>query len=167
MAVTPAVGRPFVTASTCVRTQQQTHGQVATCPRAQIASPQSRIKIIATWSGGQCRSAPASLPHDQRVIRGTLECVPSHCSQLARKSLTYYSSAVDTRHSRRRALERAPDRVKAQFALLISQAESDNQGAGHLESFETSLNATGNPEIEGSELLESINSHIHEIVALG
>ena len=64
------------------------------------------------------------------------------------------------------ALERAPDRVKAQFALLIGEAETSNQGTGHVESFEASLNETSGPDIEGSELLESINSHIHEIVAL-
>jgi hypothetical protein len=64
------------------------------------------------------------------------------------------------------ALERASDRVKAQFALLIGEAESGNQEAGHVDSLETSLNVTSNPEIEGSELLESINTHIHEIVAL-
>ena len=64
------------------------------------------------------------------------------------------------------ALERAPDRVKAQFALLIGEAKSGNQEAGHVESFAASLNAAGSAEIEGSELLESINSHIHEIVAL-
>jgi hypothetical protein len=64
------------------------------------------------------------------------------------------------------ALERAPDRVKAQFAGLIGEAEGGSQESSNLESFETSLNGTSESEIEGSELLESINSHIHEIVAL-
>ena len=64
------------------------------------------------------------------------------------------------------ALERAPDRVKAQFALLIGETESGKQETGHLESFQESLNATNNSEVEGSELLESIKGHIHEIVAL-
>ena len=64
------------------------------------------------------------------------------------------------------ALERAPDRVKAQFAVLIGDAEGGSPESSHLESFETSLTATNESEIEGSELLESINSHIHEIVAL-
>ena len=64
------------------------------------------------------------------------------------------------------ALERAPDRVKAQFALLIGEAETSNQGTGQVEAFEASLNAASNVDIEGSELLESINNHIHEIVAL-
>jgi hypothetical protein len=64
------------------------------------------------------------------------------------------------------ALERAPDRVKAQFALLVGEAKSGNQATGHVESFAASLNAASNTETEGSELLESINSHIHEIVAL-
>ena len=64
------------------------------------------------------------------------------------------------------ALEHAPDRVKAQFALLIGEAETGNQDAGQPETLETSLNATSNSDVEGYELLESINSHIHEIVAL-
>jgi hypothetical protein len=64
------------------------------------------------------------------------------------------------------ALERAPDRVKAQFALLIGETESDSRETGHLESFEESLDVTSNSEIEGTELLESIRAHIHEIVAL-
>ncbi len=64
------------------------------------------------------------------------------------------------------ALERAPDRVKAQFAVLIGETEGGTQESGHLESLGTSLNATSKSEIEGLELLESINSHIHEIVAL-
>jgi hypothetical protein len=64
------------------------------------------------------------------------------------------------------ALERAPDRVKAQFALLIGESETSNQESGHVEAFQASLNAASNVDIEGSELLESINSHIHEIVAL-
>jgi len=64
------------------------------------------------------------------------------------------------------ALERAPDRVKAQFAALIGEAAGGSQESGNLESFETSLTATSESEIEGSELLESINGHIHEIVAL-
>ncbi len=64
------------------------------------------------------------------------------------------------------ALEHAPDRVKAQFALLISETEGSKQEPDPLESFQESLNATSNSEVEGSELLESIKAHIHEIVAL-
>ncbi|MGP0002227.1 MAG: hypothetical protein ACLPKW_31445 [Acetobacteraceae bacterium] len=63
-------------------------------------------------------------------------------------------------------LERAPDRVKAQFAGLIGETEGGTQESDHLESLGASLNATSKSEIEGLELLESINSHIHEIVAL-
>lgn len=64
------------------------------------------------------------------------------------------------------ALEHAPDRVKAQFALLINETENGKQEPDPLESFQESLTATNNSEFEGSELLESIKSHIHEIVAL-
>jgi hypothetical protein len=64
------------------------------------------------------------------------------------------------------ALERAPDRVKAQFAVLMDGLESGNQEAGHLESIEAALNPAGTSEVEGSELLESIDSHIRKIVEL-
>lgn len=64
------------------------------------------------------------------------------------------------------ALERAPDRVKAQFVLLMGEAENGSRETGHLESFEESLDVTNSSEIEGAELLESIRAHIHEIVAL-
>ncbi|HEY0786331.1 MAG TPA: hypothetical protein VGD62_10700, partial [Acidobacteriaceae bacterium] len=64
------------------------------------------------------------------------------------------------------ALEHAQDRVKAQFALLIGEAENGKQGTDHLAAFQESLNDANSSEIEGSELLESIKGHIQEIVAL-
>lgn len=64
------------------------------------------------------------------------------------------------------ALERAPDRVKAQFALLIEQTETANPDAGHLASLEESISDSDSSAVEGYELLESIKKHIYEIVAL-
>lgn len=69
------------------------------------------------------------------------------------------------------ALERAPDRAKAQFAMLVGQSDNGKR-TGHLESLEmpkevalgTSLDA--NHEFGDSEYLESVRSHIREIVAL-
>jgi hypothetical protein len=125
---------------------------------------QPRMQVIATWSGSQADLL-------RQAFRMTNESYAEHLSVSPRTVANWRGNPdVIPRPSIQdildAALERAPDRVKAQFALLISQVENGNQGAGHLESFEASLNATGNPEIEGSELLESINSHIHEIVAL-
>ena len=113
------------------------------------------------WPG---RPAPTSLPHDQRVICGALGRSRPHCRQLARQSDVIPRPAIQEILDA--ALERAPDRVKAQFAVLIGEAEGGSQEPGQLEAFEISLNATSESEIEGSELLESINGHIHEIVAL-
>jgi len=64
------------------------------------------------------------------------------------------------------ALERAPDRVKAQFALLIEKGEIGPQVAGHIESPGDSLAASVDSEIEGYDLLLSIKNQIREIVDL-
>ena len=122
------------------------------------------MQVVATWSGGQAdllrqafrmtnESFAAHLGVHARTVanwRGNLEVIPRPAIQ----------DILDA------ALEHAPDRVKAQFALLIGEAETGNQDAGRLEAFEVSLNATSNSDVEGTELLESINTHIHEIVAL-
>jgi hypothetical protein len=70
------------------------------------------------------------------------------------------------------ALDRAPDRAKAQFAQLVGEAERGRR-AGHMEPLELPggglLGATldaANPEFGDSEYLQSIRSHIREIVAL-
>lgn len=122
------------------------------------------MRVIATWSGGRAdllrqafrmtnESYAAYLSVSVRTVanwRGNPDVIPRLAIQ----------DILDA------ALERAPDRVKAQFALLIGEAETCNQEPGHVETFEASLNAASNADIEGSELLESMNSHIHEIVAL-
>jgi hypothetical protein len=122
------------------------------------------MQVIATWSGGRAdllrqafrmtnESYAEYLTVSVRTVanwRGNPDVIPRPAIQ----------DILDA------ALERAPDRVKAQFALLIGEAETGNQGGGHVESFEASLNAASNVDVEGFELLESITSHIHEIVAL-
>jgi hypothetical protein len=68
-------------------------------------------------------------------------------------------------------LERAPDRVKAQFALLMGQPEGDSQ-ASQFGSFEIpgggllEESSGTDPEFGNSEYLESVRSHIREIIAL-
>jgi hypothetical protein len=70
------------------------------------------------------------------------------------------------------ALERATDRAKAQFSLLVGEAEHVNR-IDHLESFgvpggsllDASFDAA-NPEFGDSDYLQSVRSHIREIVAL-
>jgi hypothetical protein len=68
-------------------------------------------------------------------------------------------------------LERASDRAKAQFAMLIGQAGHDKQ-PDHVESFELPGGALlgasprADPEFGDSDYLQSIRTHIREIVAL-
>ena len=122
------------------------------------------MQVIATWSGGHADLL-------RQAFRMTNESYAEHLSVSVRTVANWRGNPdVIPRPAIQEildvTLERAPDRVKAQFAGLIGEAEGGSQESSHLESFETSLNATSESEIEGSELLESINSHIHEIVAL-
>jgi hypothetical protein len=122
------------------------------------------MQVIATWSGGHADVL-------RQAFRMTNESYAEHLSVSVRTVANWRGNPeVIPRPAIQEildvALERAPDRVKAQFAVLIGEAEGGSQESSHLESFETSLSATSESEIEGSELLESINNHIHEIVAL-
>jgi hypothetical protein len=70
------------------------------------------------------------------------------------------------------ALERAPDRAKAQFAVLLGQVAGDAPAEPPEEHFEipgTGLlgkSASASPEFGDSAYLLSVHSHIKEIVAL-
>jgi hypothetical protein len=122
------------------------------------------MQVIATWSGHRADLL-------RQAFRMTNESFAEHLCVHARTVANWRGNhEVTPRPAIQEildaALEHAPDRVKAQFALLIGEAGNDNQETGHLESFEESLSAASTSEIEGSELLESIKGHIHEIVAL-
>ena len=122
------------------------------------------MQVIATWSGHQADLL-------RQAFRMTNESFADHLGVSARTVANWRGNpGVIPRSAIQEildaALERAPDRVKAQFALLIGETESDKQQPDPLESFQESLNATNNSEVEGSELLESTKIHIHEIVAL-
>lgn len=122
------------------------------------------MQVVATWSGGHADLL-------RQAFRMTNESYAEYLSVSVRTVANWRGNPdVIPRPAIQdildAALERAPDRVKAQFALLIGEAETSNQGTGQVEAFEASLNAASNVDIEGSELLESINNHIHEIVAL-
>jgi len=122
------------------------------------------MQVIATWSGGRADLL-------RRAFRMTNESYAEYLAVSVRTVANWRGNPdVIPRPAIQdildAALERAPDRVKAQFAALIGEAQISNQATGHVESFEASLNATGGAGIEGSELLESINSHIRKIVAL-
>jgi hypothetical protein len=122
------------------------------------------MQVIATWSGGRADLL-------RQAFRMTNESYAEYLTVSVRTVANWRGNPgviprLAIQDILDAALERAPDRVKAQFALLIGAAETSNQRTGRVESFEASLDATGGADIEGSELLESINSHIHEIVAL-
>ena len=122
------------------------------------------MQVVATWSGGHADLL-------RQAFRMTNESYAEYLSVSVRTVANWRGNPdVIPRPTIQdildAALERAPDRVKAQFALLIGEAETSHQEPGHVEAFEASLNAASNVDIEGSELLESMNSHIHEIVAL-
>jgi transcriptional regulator with XRE-family HTH domain len=122
------------------------------------------MQVIATWSGHQADLL-------RQAFRMTNESFADHLGVSVRTVANWRGNpGVIPRSAIQEildaALEHSPDRVKAQFALLISESESDKQQPDPLESFQESLNVTNNSEVEGSELLESIKSHVHEIVAL-
>src|SRR3984885_16240266 len=98
------------------------------------------MQVIATWSGHSAELL-------RQAFRMTNESFAEHLCVHARTVANWRGNpGVTPRPAVQEildaALERAPDRVKAQFALLIGEAETSNQRTGHVESFETSLNAT-------------------------
>jgi len=110
------------------------------------------MQVIATWSGGHADLL-------RQAFRMTNESYAEHLSVSVRTVANWRGNPeVIPRPAIQEildvTLERAPDRVKAQFAVLIGETEGRSQESSHLESFETSLNATSKSEIEGSELLE-------------
>jgi hypothetical protein len=122
------------------------------------------MQVIATWSGHRADLL-------RQAFRMTNESFAEHLCVSVRTVANWRGNpGVTPRPAIQEildaALERAQDRVKAQFALLIGEAESGEHETGDLETFRETLNAANSSEIEGYELLESIRSHIHEIVAL-
>jgi transcriptional regulator with XRE-family HTH domain len=112
------------------------------------------MQVVATWSGGHADLL-------RQAFRMTNESYAEYLSVSVRTVANWRGNPVVIPRPAIQdildaALERAPDRVKAQFALLIGEAETSNQEPGHVEAFEASLNAASNVDIEGSELLESM-----------
>ena len=100
------------------------------------------MQVVATWSGGHADLL-------RQAFRMTNESYAEYLSVSVRTVANWRGNPdVIPRPAIQdildAALERAPDRVKAQFALLIGEAEGGNQEPGHVESFEASLNATSN-----------------------
>ncbi|MGH3217873.1 MAG: hypothetical protein ACRDPY_03945 [Streptosporangiaceae bacterium] len=130
---------------------------------------QVRMQVITSWTGGQADALRKSL-------RMTNESFAEHLSVAARTVASWRKNPAITptpkiQETLDAALERAPDRAKAQFATLIGHAEHGQQ-SDHVESFELPGGALlgaspdSKPEFGDSEYLQSIQRHIREIVAL-
>ncbi len=128
------------------------------------------MQLITSWSGGHADALRQSL-------RMTNESFAEHL-RVSVRTVAYWRNKPEITPNPKiqetldSALDRAPDRAKAQFALLVGEAEHGKRG-NQVESFEVPggslLGATldaANPEFGDSEYLQSVRSHIREIVAL-
>src|SRR5260370_38293033 len=98
------------------------------------------MQVIATWSGGQADLL-------RQAFRMTNESYAEHLGVHARTVANWRGNPdVIPRPAIQEildvTLERAPDRVKAQFAVLIGEAGGGSQESSHLKSFENSLDVT-------------------------
>jgi transcriptional regulator with XRE-family HTH domain len=139
----------------------------------QVAHPpfhwQAQMQVITSWTGGQADAL-------RQALRMTNESFGEHLGVAARTVANWRKNPAITptpavQETLDTALERAADRAKAQFAVLIGQAEHDRP-SDHVESFELPGGALlgaspgAGPEFGDSDYLESIRRHIREIVAL-
>ena len=122
------------------------------------------MQVVATWSGS---SADAL----RQAFRMTNESYAEHLG-VAVRTVAYWRKRPETvpqaaiQEILDAALERAPDRAKAQFAALVGEMERGTRAVGHEEPFGTSLSPVTSPEFGDLEYLQSIRRHIREIVAL-
>jgi hypothetical protein len=130
---------------------------------------QVRMQVITSWTGGQADAL-------RRALRMTNESFAEYLGVAAR-TVAYWRKNPEVTQTPKiqealdAALERAPDRAKAQFATLRGQAEHDAR-PDQVESFELpggallGVSPGANPEFGDSEYLQSIRRHIREILAL-
>ena len=122
------------------------------------------MQVVATWTGAHADALRSSL-------RMTNESYAEHLG-VAVRTVAYWRQRPETipqpamQETLDAALERAPDRAKAQFAALAGEAEHGSQPTGDVPPLLVSLSATTGPEFGDSDYLQAIRSHIHEIVAL-
>lgn len=128
------------------------------------------MQLIASWTAGHADALRSSL-------RMTNESFAEYLG-VGVRTVAYWRKQPDIIPKPRMqeildtALERGPDRAKAQFALLVSDAEHGKH-TEHVESFEIpggslpeASRDASDPEFGDSEYLQSIARHIQEIVAL-
>jgi hypothetical protein len=128
------------------------------------------MQLITSWTGGHADALRQSL-------RMTNESFAEHL-RVSVRTVAYWRNKPEITPNPKiqetldSALDRAPERAKAQFSLLVGEAEHGKR-ANQVESFEVpggsllgvTLDAA-NPEFGDSEYLQSVRSHIREIVAL-
>jgi hypothetical protein len=126
----------------------------------------AHTQVIASWTGGEADLLRQSL-------RMTNESFAEYLG-VAVRTVAYWRERPEIipkpaiQETLDAALERAPDRAKAQFALLAEHGKRSD----HVESFALPGGALlgaspgADPEFGDSEYLQSIRRHIREIVAL-
>ena len=121
------------------------------------------MQVITRWTAGQADVL-------RQALRMTNESYAEHLG-VAVRTVAYWrkrpgivpqSAIQETLDA---ALDRAPDRAKAQFSLLVGQAEHADR-VNQLEPSVVSLGEIVAPDFGDSEYLQSIRDHIREIVAL-
>ncbi len=122
------------------------------------------MQVVATWTAGHADML-------RRALRMTSESYAEYLG-VAVRTVAYWHKNPEIIPQQRNqeildtALERAPDRAKAQFAQLMGEAARGSRAPGHVEPSGSSLSVMTGPEFGDSEYLQSIRSHIREIVAL-
>jgi transcriptional regulator with XRE-family HTH domain len=127
------------------------------------------MQVITSWTSGQADTL-------RQALRMTNESFAEYLGVAAR-TIAYWRKNPEITPTPKiqealdAALERAPDRAKAQFAALIGQVKHDKQ-PDQVESFEVPGGALlgaspgANPEFGDFDYLQSVRKHILEIVAL-
>jgi hypothetical protein len=122
------------------------------------------MQVVAAWTAGYADTL-------RRALRMTNESYAEYLGVTVR-TVAYWRKNPEMIPQQRNqeildtALERSADRAKAQFAQLIGEAARGSRAAIHAEPPRASLSATPGPEFGDSGYLQSIRSHIREIVAL-
>jgi transcriptional regulator with XRE-family HTH domain len=121
------------------------------------------MQVVATWTGARADAL-------RRALRMTNESYAEYLG-VAVRTVAYWRQRPETipqpaiQETLDAALERAPDRAKAQFAGLAGEDNHSDQASADAQPLLVPVSATG-PEFGDSEYLQAIQSHIHEIVAL-
>src|SRR5258708_5858670 len=148
--------------------------RMASCPAAdpgpsRLPAGGDGVRVVTSWTGGDAHALQRSLGMTNESFAAYLGVSVRSVAGWHRKPGTIPAQA--TRDILDSALERAPDRAKAQFAtLLAGQAEAGQQAVA-VESFEIpgagllAASPGGEREFGDSDYLLSVRSHIREIVA--